>query len=87
MTETFQYTSFCKPGNDYLTNTNEKEEACEDNEEEDNNKKRMINHQLISFHAGRLQNTAIRWNGGGLVCGWRSLEDYSFTCLLIYYGD
>ena len=51
----------------YLTNTNDKREACEDYKAKDNNKKRMMKPQLLSLHARWLQDTAREWGGGGLI--------------------
>ena len=67
----------------YLTNTNDKREACEDYKAKDNNKKRMMKPQLLHLHTRRLQDTARYWGDGGLVWSWRGLENYSFPCLLI----
>ena len=61
----------------YLTNTNEEKEAREDDDDKDNNKNGMINPQLLPLHAGRLEDTAIGWGGGGLVWSWKGLDDYS----------
>ena len=66
-----------------LTNANEKKEACEDNKAKDNSKKRMMKPQLLHLHTRWLQDATIGGVGGVLVCSCRSLEDYSFTCLLI----
>ena len=67
----------------YLTNPNDKAEACEDDSAKDNNKKRMINPQLPPLHARRLEHTAVQGGGGGLVCICRGLEDYSFSYLTV----
>ena len=64
--------------NYYLTNTNDKKEAREDNDDENKQKKIMINPQLLPLHARRLQHTAIGWGGGGLV--WTA-QEYSFLQL------